>query len=237
MLVDSLQLVAKMGGAHFFGVADITLARAAVLEQGGELVAGFPCAVSIGITLPRAIVNQLPNRDERAVAVSYRHEYDTVNQRLDFIASQVSGLIQEQGYQAMPAPASRRIDDQRLCGIFSHKLAAHLAGLGWIGKNCMLITPTQGPRVRWVSVLTAAPLPITGEPMEEKCGLCQECVTICPTRAFTGRPFHPDEPRAMRYDAHKCDDYFSRMKELKPDLHVCGLCLYICPYGRNGNYS
>jgi epoxyqueuosine reductase len=221
-----------MWGADFWGVADLSLAKKAILDQGGNLVAEYPFAISIGIALSHSIVDQLPHRDERAAAVSYRHEYDVVNQRLDLIASHVSSLLQQHGFQAFPVPASKRIDDQRICAIFSHKLAAHLAGLGWIGKSCLLITPEVGPRVRWISVLTDAVPAAIGKPMEERCGACQECVEICPVKAFTGQPYRDGEPRAIRYDASKCDRYFRKMKEKKPGLEVCGLCLYVCPYGR-----
>jgi epoxyqueuosine reductase QueG len=166
--------------------------------------------------------------------VQYRHHcYDVINLRLDQITSRLSSLLQDEGNQAFPVPASKSIDDERLCGIFSHKMAAHLAGLGWIGKNCLLVTPEHGPRVRWATVLTDAPLEITGEPMQERCGTCDECVEICPVNAFTGKAFRADEPREARYDAHKCDNYFTRMWE-KETLAVCGMCLYVCPQGRNG---
>jgi epoxyqueuosine reductase QueG len=221
-----------MWGVDFWGVADLSLAKKAIIDQGGDLVAEYPFAISIGIALSHSIVDQLPHRAERAVAVSYRHEYDVVNQRLDLIASHVSSLIQQHGFQAFLVPAAKRIDDQRICAVFSHKLAAHLAGLGWIGKSCLLITPEVGPRVRWVSVLTNAVLAVTGKPIEERCGTCQECVEICPVSAFTGQPFRDGEPREIRYDASKCDRYFEKMKEVKPGLEVCGLCLYVCPYGR-----
>ena len=231
-LNETLRSTVKMWGADFWGVADLSLAKKAILDQGGNLVAEYPFAISIGIGLSHSIVDQLPHRDERALAVSYRHEYDVVNQRLNLIASHVSSLLQQHGFRAFPVPASKRIDDRRLCAVFSHKLAAHLAGLGWIGKSCLLITPEAGPRVRWVSVLTDAALGAIGKPMEERCSTCQECVEICPVRAFTGQPFRDGEPREMRYDASKCDRYFRKMKEQKPGLEVCGLCLYVCPHGR-----
>ena len=221
-----------MWGADFWGVADLSPARKAIIDQGGDSVAEYPLAVSIGIALSRPIVDQLPHGTERAVAVSYRHEYDVVNQRLDLIASHVSGLLQQHGSQAFPVPASKRIDDQRICAVFSHKLAAHLAGLGWIGKSCLLITPEVGPRVRWVSVLTDAPLAVTGTTMEERCGTCRECVKICPVQAFTGQPFREGESREVRFDASKCDRYFEKMRKKRPGLEVCGLCLYVCPYGK-----
>jgi epoxyqueuosine reductase QueG len=229
-----LQEIAERWGTDFFGVADLGVARGAILAQGGPVVAEYPRAISMGIALSHSIVNHLPRRAERAVAVSYRsHAYDVVNQRLDLVASQVSGFLQKQGYNAMPIPASKRVDDESLCAVFSHKLAAHLAGLGWIGKSCLLVTPVAGPRVRWTTVLTDAPLAITGERLNERCGTCTRCVEICPVGAFTGRAFRDDEPREARYDASKCDRYFAQMKEKDAETAVCGLCLYVCPYGNN----
>jgi epoxyqueuosine reductase QueG len=119
----------------------------------------------------------------------------------------------------------------RVAAIFSHKLAAHMAGLGWIGKSCLLITPEAGPRVRWATVLTDAPLPATGSAMAERCGECQKCVEICPQAAFTGRPFREDEPREARYDARKCELYLKDLEE-KTGYGVCGMCLFVCPHGR-----
>ena len=233
MELDSkIRELADTYGADFFGVADLSPAYDAILAQGGPVIAEYPRAIAIGIALLKTIVDQLPRRTERAVAVNYRHHcYDMVNQRLDIIASRLSSMLQRDGYRALPVPASKRVNDEKVCGDFSHKLAAHLAGLGWIGKSCMLITPEMGPRARWATVLTDAPLGVTGEPMDEKCGACQECVEICPPHAFTGQPFREDEPREARYDTRKCEGYFSEMRETT-GLSVCGLCLYICPHGR-----
>jgi len=222
----------KAQGADFFGVADLSLAHDAILEQGGAVVADYPRAVSVGIALFDAIVDQLPQRTDPGVAVDYRHHcYDVINQRLDMLTSMISSILQRDGFRAFPVPASQRIDDERLCGIFSHKMAAHLAGLGWIGKNCLLVTPEKGPRVRWSTVLTDAPLGVTGVAMNEQCGDCTQCVDICPVKAFSGAPFRENEPRSIRYDASKCDRYFTWMKR-KGKTAVCGMCLYICPHGR-----
>jgi len=219
-------------GANFFGVADLSPAYEAILEQGGPMVAEFPRAISIGIILPHAIVDQLPQRSQRTVAMTYRHHaYDVVNQRLDQIASRLSGVLQEEGHRALPVPASQTVDEERLCGIFSHKMAAHLAGLGWIGKSCLLVTPEVGPRVRWATVLTDAPLTVTGEPTDERCGNCRECVESCPPRAFTGQPFREEEPRDARFLARKCREYVAEIEEAT-GVSACGMCLYVCPHGR-----
>jgi len=225
--------LAQRMGTHFFGVADLTPGYEAILEQGGPWVARHRRAISIGIMLPDSIVDQLPQRTDCAVAMTYRHHaYDVMNQRLDHIASRLGGLLQHEGYTALPVAASQTVDETRLQGIFSHKMAAHLAGLGWIGKSCLLVTPQVGPRARWATVLTDAPLEVTGEPMEERCGDCQQCVAICPPLAFSGQPFRPGEPRSTRFAAHKCREYFEEMEEAT-GLSACGLCVYVCPHGRH----
>lgn len=233
MLRDTLiKDLAETWGADFFGIADLSPAHNAILEQGGPAIANYPRAVSIGIVLFDSIVDQLPQRAERAVAVSYQHDcYEVINQRLDHIISRLSSVLQGEGHRALPVPASKTVDDERLCGVFSHKMAAHLAGLGWIGKNCLLVTPQVGPRVRWATVLTDAPLKTTGVSLEEQCGSCEQCIAICPVNAFTGQSFRKNESREARFDASKCDRYFSKMEE-QNGLAVCGLCLYICPFGR-----
>jgi len=220
-------------GADYFGIADLSPARDAIVEQGGTGIAEYPCGISIGVALLHSIVNQLLPRTERAAAINYRfHCYDVVNSRLDQITSRLGSVLQRKGYKAFPVPASKRVDDDRICAIFSHKLSAHMAGLGWIGKNCLLITPDMGPRVRWATVLTDAPLETTGGSSGERCGECRKCVDVCPVKAFTGQPFRAGEPRAARFDATKCDRYFSKMREKDAETAVCGLCLYACPYGR-----
>lgn len=231
-LFRELKELADSLGIDYLGVADTAPAVEAIREQGGEMVAGFPRAISIGIILPHSVVNRLPDRRERDVAINYlHHAYDVINARLDQATSRLAALLQRHGYRALPIPAKEHHDDERLCASFSHKMGAHLAGLGWIGKSCLLVTPEVGPRVRWSTVLADASLEPTGEPLDERCGKCRECVEICPVGAFTGRPFNEREPRDVRYDAHACRKYFIELEEAG-GLPVCGLCLYVCPFGR-----
>ena len=229
---DELRGIAQSNGVDFFGVCDLSLAHDAILKLGGSVIASFPRAISIGIALLHPIVDQLPQRFEPAVAMNYKyHAYTLVNQRLDTITSRLSSVLQGMGYRALPIPASQTVDSERLLGAFSHKMAAHLAGFGWIGKSCLLVTPEAGPRVRWASVLTDAEVDVTGPPIRERCGKCEKCVDICPPHAFTGRTFITTEPRAMRFDVGKCRTYQDETKE-SMGVAICGLCLYICPHGR-----
>jgi epoxyqueuosine reductase len=231
LLDELLDEFSREHGADFFGVADISSAKDFIQEQGGDEVAEYPRAISIGIILIDSIIDQLPMRFEQSVAVNYRHHaYNIINLRLDLIASHISSILQKNGHKSLPIPASERYNNERICAVFSHKLAANMAGLGWIGKSCLLITPEAGPRVRWTTILTHAPLKPTGKPIENNCGECTNCVDTCPVSAFSGEPFRVNENREVRYDAKKCEKYFEIMEEAGK-IPVCGLCIYNCSKG------
>ncbi|MEN6609506.1 MAG: 4Fe-4S double cluster binding domain-containing protein [Methanoregulaceae archaeon] len=235
-LADQLRVIARENHADYYGIADLTSAESYIRDMGGDLVAGYPRAVSCGLGLPDSLVNLLPERTEHPVygALYRHHAYDVVNARLDQISLDIASVIQKAGYAAFPIPASKRADDAKVAGLVSHKLAANLAGLGWIGKSCLLVTPDHGPRVRWCTVLTNAPLEPTGAPMKNRCGECTVCRDACPIHAITGRPFDPDEPREMRLDARACDRFFREMEQ-SGKTAVCGMCLFSCPWGKRGN--
>jgi len=227
-----IRILAGSLGADYYGVADLTPVRDVIHAQGGERAARYPRGVVMGIRLQDSVVDLLPEQD-RESAILYRHTtYDVVNIALDQIALRVANVLQREGYGAFPVPASKRTSDEQICGIFSQKLAAHMAGLGWIGKSCLLVTPDHGPRVRWVTVLTDAPLEPTGSPMKPRCGECTACVDICPVHAFTGRTFSPGEPREARFDAAACDRYYKELEKMPGVAGVCGLCVWVCPHGR-----
>ena len=234
MAISDLRETALALEADFCGVADLAPAQELVRQLGGEMVAQFPRAVSIGVALPSAIVAQLGRHEDKAVALSYQsHGYDTINIRLDQLASHVASILQRAGHRAFPVAASQTINDKERYALFSHKLAAHLAGLGWIGKSCLLVTPQVGPRVRWVTVLTDAPLE-TGQPLKERCGSCTACVDACPVQAFSGRRFREDEPREVRFDVSLCYAY-QRKERGSLNSILCGVCLYVCPHGRRND--
>lgn len=228
-LLDELKGLVSDLGVDLFGVADLASARDFILAQGGQHIAGFPFAISIGTRLLDPVVDELYRHEEPSALYSYRGLYNSVNASLDRAALMMAKRIQEAGFKAYPIPASQTINSRRLEGAISHKLAANLAGLGWIGRSCLLVTPEYGPRVRLATVLTDAPLE-TGKPMPDSCGDCRQCVDVCPVGAFTGVKFIPSEPRDVRFRTHLCRDYTQRRTQLLGE-GLCGLCVYICPFG------
>jgi len=216
--------------ARFFGVAGLSIALEAIAEQGGDFLAAFPRSISLGIALNDSIVDQLPRHKEVSVARTYDYLYYTVNQSLDRMALHLSAILNENGFQTLLIPASDTIDNKKVHGLFSHKLSARLAGLGWIGPSCLLITPELGPRVRWVTVLTDALLE-SSNPIPNQCGECKKCVEACPPNAFTGRPFDPSESRETRFNVQRCIDYRIYLKNKVTGVRVCGMCVHVCPVG------
>ena len=216
----------------YIGFAGLSSYGEDLAVLGGALVAGYERGISIGIAIPDAIVDHLPERRDSNVSCAYRvHGYEVLNMRLNYIASCLSSFLNQSGYRTLPIAVADRTDEENALPTVSHKMIAHIAGLGWIGKNCLLITKRHGPRVRFITLLTHAPLKTTDNPLEQQCRDCEECVKACPVGAIKGRNYVPGDSREERLDFRKCQTYFEGLKKTSR-YPVCGMCLYACPYGK-----
>jgi epoxyqueuosine reductase len=94
------------------------------------------------------------------------------------------------------------------------------AGIGWIGRNNLLVHPRFGAQVRYNTVLTDMDLP-TDEPCGSGCGDCPACEAACPARAIGTGP--------ADFDHRGCFDLLTQFKN-KRNLghHICGLCVRAC---------
>lgn len=144
-------------------------------------------------------------------------------------------LLKKEGYKYLSIPAdSDRIKNTfiaKLYPLFPHKIAATSAGIGWIGRNGLLINPAYGPRLSFATVLTDAPLKSDRPVSKSRCGTCRLCVEHCPSAALTGNEWSRNRPyvEIVRLDSCRNHKKGSRTLEGKPN---CGLCITICPYGR-----
>ena len=232
-LLTQLREDAMSMGATYFGVADLAPAVPFLTAEGEDFLAEYPVGISVGVALADGVVDQLRQHLSGNVARTYRHHiYQAVADRLDRMAAGLAFTLERNGHRAIPVPASGGYDETRLRGLASHKLVAHLAGHGWIGKSCLLITKEHGPRVRWATVLTDAPLDATsGMPADvDRCKNCNLCVDLCPVQAFKGITFDSADPVEVRFDTQKCRKYL-RERETTVGAAVCGICVHVCPHG------
>ncbi len=207
-------------GASFTGFADVE----------GKLNGSFKnlnYAISFGLRLSDAIIDEITDKP----TYTYFHHYRTVNTLLDQIALRGLLFIQRQGFNAVAVPASQTVNDAAdpYSGIFPHKTAAVLAGLGRIGKNGLFIHDAFGPRVRLGTILTDMELPCVKPAQKGSCQSCNRCVTACPSMAITGREWYEGAAREEIMDAKACSDYMNKNYKHIGRGSVCGICIKVCP--------
>ncbi|NPV89189.1 MAG: epoxyqueuosine reductase [Firmicutes bacterium] len=225
-LKKQLRKSAEDWGADRFGVADISEAMPYLIHEFGDYLRGMDRAVSMAVCFPREVLDQLAAGPSH----TYLHYYRVVNVRLDDLGLRIATQLYKKGFRSFPVPSSQRVARDKLAGIFPHRLAARLAGLGWIGKSGSLITPDHGPSVRLVTVLTDAPLP-ADRPVPDRCGGCTLCIEACPAKAIKGRVFDPREGPHERLAPELCDQYQDQVRS-RFGKRVCGICLAVCPWGK-----
>ena len=220
-LRGQLDAALEQGGAALWGVADLD--GLTPPELGA-----WPRGVSYALAMDPVIMAGIAQGPTQI----YCDLYDQVNQRLNALGAVLAAILGQAGWQAHPVPASVRSDPVNIRGEFPHKTAATRAGLGWIGKNCQLVSRPLGPWLRLGTVLTDAPL--TADPPQEKsfCGKCLACVQACPARALAGAAWSPGLAREEILSPTMCDAYKKKHFMHMHQGHTCGICSAACPWGQ-----
>ncbi len=185
----------------------------------------LPYAISYTIPLSDAIVDQI----DEAPTHTYFHHYRSINALIDHLSLRVGRMLAQSGYRYVPIPASQSVNG--LQGIFSHKYAATLSGLGAVGKSGLFLSSLHGPRIRLGTILTDCPFPDKAEVLPSPCGDCNLCARSCPAMAITGKPWEPEMDRDHILDAKACSDYMKSAFQKIGRGVVCGICMKVCPQG------
>jgi epoxyqueuosine reductase len=141
--------------------------------------------------------------------------YATLRDRLDLLGRRLGGA-----YRVL-VDANQHVDRE----------GAVRSGVGFYGKNTMVITRTHGSWVVLGTVVTEAELDRTA-PLDADCGSCTLCIEACPTGAL-------DEPGVL--DSTRCLSYWTQSagpipEEYRPELgeqvYGCDICQEVCPWNR-----
>ena len=211
------------------------LARHSAVERRGDLTRtldGFRSAVVVAHSYADADPAAGSGDRSRAVVARYargRDYHHIVGERLEELGDRLEA--------AAGRPVQRRayVDT----GPVLERDLAQRAGLGWFGKNTMLIHPRRGSYFFLGVLLTDLPLAPSSPFREDHCGSCRRCLDACPTGALLGR----HEDGAPVIDARRCISYLTIElrgavpRHLRPAIgnrvFGCDICQEACPWNES----
>ncbi|MCT2530095.1 tRNA epoxyqueuosine(34) reductase QueG [SAR92 clade bacterium H921] len=153
-----------------------------------------------------------------------RDYHKLIRKRLAALVSKIQSQIPEMQLSQRPFVDSAPVMEKPI---------AEQAGLGWIGKNTLLLNDTAGSWFFLGEIYTSLELPTDQSEQHNRCGNCRACLKICPTDAF---------PEPYVLDARKCISYLTiesneaipeRLRSLMGNrIFGCDDCQIICPWNR-----
>ncbi len=141
-------------------------------------------------------------------------------------------LLEEFLHEKVEGVATKAMVDT---GELHDRAVAERAGIGFVGKNCSLITEEYGSYVYLGEMITNIPFE-PDEPVEEGCGDCNICVDACPTDALV---------QGGQLNASRCIAFQTLTKEYLPDefrsklgnrLYGCDTCQLVCPKNKGMDF-
>lgn len=218
---------------------DLTKELKALLYRHGACLAGigslkgiegcgYDTGVAVAVLLPKNVICDL----QEAPTKEYYDLYYSLNDKLNQIVTAGEKFLQEKGFDTYAQTTDRvEIHTDRSTKL-PHKTIATRAGLGWIGKNNLLVTEAFGSAVRISSLLTNAPLICDRFIDRSQCGGCSLCVRSCPAQALHGALWEAGMQREVLVDVEKCYKKQTEImfRETGIETDLCGKCFAVCLY-------
>jgi len=214
------------GEMNYMAAHDMKRARPAELVPGTQRI----ISVKMNYLPPEASFAKALGNKETAYISRYalgRDYHKVIRNKLKKLGQKIEQEVGQFGFR--PFVDSAPVLERQL---------AEKAGLGWRGKNSLLINKQAGSWFFLGELFVDLPLPIDEPNKEEGCGKCTACITLCPTGAIV-------EPYVV--DARKCISYLTIElqgtipKQYRPLLgnrvYGCDDCQLVCPWNRFGQLA
>lgn len=197
-MVNELISELNTRGVNFIKAVDISMLST---KENRE----YSVAILIGIVLSPSYIFRLSKEN-----ISDHSEFGEKEHHADELAEWTADFIVAKGYKSF-AQSERNLslhgfyDETTKTTPLPHKKIAILAGLGWIGKNNLLVTQEYGSALCMCTVLTNAPLPTENKSIiMPKCGSCTVCKDVCPVGVIHGSTWYTDVNRDLIIDIYHC---------------------------------
>lgn len=176
----------------------------------------FPNAIIFALPLTVGYIKEVfdtPNYVQARIDDNFNFdddEYLITENRTHELADNIATYITEKGYKAFSQSdesliAEGKFDAAHKQSLLPNKTIALLGGLGWIGKNNLLLTPEYGAAQCLGTVLTDTPLKtVLYEPLSPKCGNCRICTNICEKRVLKNKQWTPTTSRDEIVNVYEC---------------------------------
>lgn len=185
----------------------------------------YKCALIFAVPYSHKL--SLENYNEKLFNKSIYDAKDVIN----VIVNKLRNILERNDVKYFVPPVAQK-DEVELIAPFSFKFAAVNAGLGWIGKNDVVITKQNGPRQRLSDILIDYDLPCGVPITESYCpSECNKCVESCPHNALKNMKWNINSKRHEIIDYNLCNQKRSLFIKKLGRKSSCGLCLVSCPYG------
>lgn len=186
-------------------------------------------------TYQSALVFAVPHGEQLTMETYSEEKFEKVLQdakkAAEKILTQLQKVLDEYGINYLVPPLAQN-NETDLTAPFSFKFAAINAGLGWIGKNDVVITEKYGPRVRLAVILINQPFAYDGKILYSNCPeSCRMCVDACPHKALHDVQWSIDSLRCDIIDYKLCNEKRSLYIKTHGRKNACGICMAACPFG------
>ena len=186
-----------------------------IFQEYGVL---YDNAIILAMEMSRELIDEAPSQATLNMVFG---TYDDLGKA----ANEIAGYLRDHGYAAQA--------DHPLGGLVLFPPLAQRAGIGWVGKHGLLITPEYGPRVRLAAVYTSiGNLPFAESNIhgwvEDYCETCGICVQQCPPEAILDESIAHETGLITRISQQGCFEYFAQ-------YYGCSVCVKVCPFSKSAD--